>query len=95
MNMETEREQVIRENQMRNQLQTVDLTFKIPAQKYRALAEMSRKSGVESLKFFSEPSLLKCPFCPCANPDGGSCAKEVDETCASAFYKIIVMEAAK
>jgi hypothetical protein len=34
------------------------------AGKYRAIQEMSRLSGTESWKFFEDPSLLKCEFCP-------------------------------
>jgi hypothetical protein len=68
------------------------MTFKIRAEKYQALVEMSRQSGVESLRFFKTPSLLECRFCPCAKPDGDSCVRGVDETCASAFYRFIFSE---
>jgi hypothetical protein len=68
------------------------MTFKIRAEKYRALMEMSRKSGVESLKFFKNPSLLECRFCPCHESKMDACSRKIDETCASAFYRFVFME---
>lgn len=80
------------ENRMREELRTVPLTIQIPAVKYRALQEMARLTGRESLTFFKDPSLLECWFCPCGNKQEKSCPGAGDGSCAETFFKFIFAE---
>jgi hypothetical protein len=77
---------------MREKLRTVPLTVQIPAEKYRALQEMSRLAGKENSTFFREPSLLECWFCPCGNKEKNSCPGAGDGSCAETFFRFIFAE---
>jgi hypothetical protein len=74
---------------MREELRTVPLTIQIPAERYKALKEMSRQSGRESLTFIKDTSLLECWFCPCGNKENNSCEGAGDGSCAATFYKFL------
>jgi hypothetical protein len=63
----TEREQMIKVNQMKADMFKIHLAIQIPVLKYRKLQEIARLSGQESLTFIdgtADFQNLKCSYCP-------------------------------
>jgi hypothetical protein len=61
-------------------------------ERYKALQEMARQSGRESLTFIKDPSLLECWFCPCGDKEKNSCPGAGEGSCAETFYKYLFAE---
>jgi hypothetical protein len=76
----------------RNDTGKIPVTFHIRPDRYRLLEAMSRDGGQDIQTFIGNPGLLTCPIYPCANKDGLSCKRGVEETCEAAFYWFIFME---
>jgi hypothetical protein len=71
------------------------LTIQIRPDRYQRLQAMAGNGGRDIQTFIKNPGILTCPVCPCANEDGLSCKRGVEESCAAAFYQFIFREDAK
>ena len=71
----------------------VPITIKIRLEAYRALAEMAKQTGRESLTFIRDPSVLECWFCPCGDKERNCCPGAGDGSCAETFFKFLFAEA--
>jgi len=59
-----DREMELRERKLREDNQIYQITLRMKAGKFRALLEMAKLSGKESLIFINNPSQLRCEYCP-------------------------------
>ena len=57
-------EETVKKNQQKADAELVPLMLKIPAAKYRALMELARKTGRESLTFIRGEPPFDCEDCP-------------------------------
>ncbi|GMO44165.1 MAG: hypothetical protein Pg6C_06050 [Treponemataceae bacterium] len=89
--MNPEREQLIKENVMKNKTRKIALTFQIQAERYRELQEAAREAKTDILTFISAPR-LECWYCPCGNKESNSCAGAGDGSCLEVFHKFVFQD---